>query len=139
MIDLHAERCLPAAGERRETAGGGKGLSRRAPERNPRQARALRRDGVPYGEGALRRVRQTGSCGSRLLGEAGVAREGKALLRGRAGQSGLPCVGRGDGVVYAAAGAEGSRGVRSGEPRITRIFTRFSNRPFGERQKPLQV
>jgi len=68
-----------------------------------------------------------------------VAREGEALLRGRAGQSGLPCPGRGGGMVYAAAGAEGHAEVRLGEPRVARIFTCFSNWPFGEKQKPLQV
>lgn len=41
-----------------------------------------------------------------------VVREGTALLCGRAGQPGLPCVRRGGGMVYAAADTEGSAGDR---------------------------
>lgn len=40
----------------------------------------------------------------------GWLQKGRRYFCGRADQPGLPCPGHGDGVVYAAAGAEGSAG-----------------------------
>lgn len=92
-----------------EVADSGKGLSCRVPEGDALLAGIIRCDGVPHRAGALRRVERIGSRGPCPL-EEGVVREGAALLRGRAGQPGLPCVGHGSGVVHAAAGAEGAEG-----------------------------